>query len=242
MNEYYELKDNLSKIEKIIKISFTNKDLLLLSFVHRSFVNENKKIVLLHNERLEFLGDSALNLIISTYLYKKLSKHTEGELSHIRSRLVDGSSCAKYYEILGLEKYMLLSRGEKEAKRGKIAIYSDAFEALVGAIYLDKGIEICQKFLLDNFSKLFDEMCLSPEIDYKGKLQEFCQKKYQKPPEYKVLKEKGPQHQKIFQVAVFVNDKKMGLGIGPSKKAAEQIAAEDAYNNLNLKNIEDDNG
>lgn len=239
MNEYYTLEGNLHKIEEKIKIFFENKYLLSLSFVHRSFVNENKKVINEHNERLEFLGDGALNLAVSAYLYKKLPSVSEGQLSHIRSRLVDRSSCAKYYKILALDEYVLLSKGEKETMRGKTTIFADAFEALIGAIYLDKGFFIAQNFITDNFSEVFDKMCISPDVDYKGKLQEFCQKKYKKPPEYKVLEEKGPEHQKTFDVVVILDAKEMGFGKASSKKIAEINAAEDAFNNLNLKNFED---
>ncbi|NGX41353.1 MAG: Ribonuclease 3 [Candidatus Anoxychlamydiales bacterium] len=242
MNDFYELKDNLNKIEEKIKISFENKDLLLLSFVHRSFINENKKIINEHNERLEFLGDAALNLVVSTYLYNKLSSTAEGKLSHIRSNLVDGASCAKYYKILELDSHVLLSKGEKEAKRGKTTIFADAFEALIGAIYLDKGFLVCSNFIIDNFSKIFEKMCSSPEIDYKGKLQEYSQKKHQTPPEYRVVKEKGPEHQKTFDIVVIINDKEIAYGSGSSKKLAEIEAAENAYNTLNLKSFEDNNG
>ncbi|NGX52253.1 MAG: Ribonuclease 3 [Candidatus Anoxychlamydiales bacterium] len=242
MNDFYELKDNLNKIEEKIKVSFENKGLLLLSFVHRSFINENKKIINEHNERLEFLGDVALNLVVSTYLYNKLGLTAEGKLSHIRSNLVDGASCARYYKILELDPHVLLSKGEKEAHRGKTTIFADAFEALIGAIYLDRGFLICSHFIIDHFSKIFEKMCSSPEIDYKGKLQEYSQKKYHTPPEYRVLKEKGPEHQKTFDIVVIIDGKEMGYGSASSKKLAEIKAAENAYNTLNLKSFDGRNG
>ncbi len=233
MNELLKLKDNLQEVEKKIKISFENKDLLLLSFVHPSYVNENKKIIEKHNERLEFLGDTILNFVVSEYLYKKLTTSPEGKLSHIRSRLINAHSCAKYYKILGLDKYILLGKGEKILPRGKITIFSDAFEALIGAIYLDKGLDEVRKFILENFENLIEEETIHPEIDYKSKLQEFCQKKYHCPPEYSILSEEGPEHLKIYHVAVFINGEKMGSGKGHSKKQAQQMAAEEAYNKLN---------
>jgi ribonuclease III len=232
MNEFFELQNKIDKIEDLIDISFDNKNLLILSFVHSSFINENKKIVSEHNERLEFLGDSALSLVVSAYLYQKLSKEPEGKLSHIRSRLVDAKSCAKYYEDLKLFEFVLMGKGEKEVKRGKIAIYSDAFEALIGAIYLDKGFLEVQKFLLKNFSQVFDKIATFAEVDYKGALQEYCQKNYQKIPKYKIIEEKGPEHLKTFKVGVFLDEKKLAQGTGSSKKIAEILAAKNAYKKL----------
>lgn len=235
MNELYKLKDSLQEVEKKINISFENKDLLILSFVHPSYVNENKKIIEDNNERLEFLGDTILNFIVSEYLYKKLPLEPEGKLSHIRSRLIDAESCAKYYRQLELDKYLLLGKGEKVLPRGKMTIFSDAFEALIGAIYLDKGLDEVRKFILNNFENLFENETINPEMDYKSKIQEFSQKKYHLPPEYKVINEEGPEHLRIFHVAVFINGEKMGYGKGTSKKQAEQMAAEDAYSKINLE-------
>lgn len=234
MNEYLKLKDSLKEVEEKINLTFENKDLLLLSFVHRSFFNENKKIIKEHNERLEFLGDAALSLVVSTYLYDKFPNYPEGKLSHIRSRLVDATVCANYYKILDLKDFVLLGKGEKDEKRGKASIFSDAFEALIGAIFLDKGYREVKNFILKNFESFFDKTALHPEVDYKGAIQEYSQKKYQTQPEYKVLKEEGPEHLKEFDVVVIINNKKQGFGKGKSKKQAEQIAAEEAYNNLKL--------
>ncbi|NGX34568.1 MAG: hypothetical protein K1060chlam1_00921, partial [Candidatus Anoxychlamydiales bacterium] len=154
----------------------------------------------------------------------------------------DGVSCAKYYKLLALDEYVLMGKGEKEAIRGKTTIFADAFEALIGAIYLDKGFLICTEFIIDNFSKIFEDMCSFPEVDYKGKLQEYSQKKYLTPPEYRVLKESGPEHQKTFDIVAIINDEKVGYGSASSKKLAEIEAAENAYNALNLKSFEDENG
>jgi ribonuclease-3 len=232
MNDLFKLKENLKEVEKKIGISFKNKELLLLSFIHRSYVNENKKIITQHNERLEFLGDTILNFIISEYLFKNLPTYSEGKLSHIRSRLINALSCAKYFKILKLNDYVLLGKGQKAVKRGKLTIFSDAFEALIGAIYLDRGWTVVKNFVLQRFETIFKEILVHPEIDYKSKLQEFSQKKYQKPPEYITLKEEGPEHLKIFHVVVLINDKEKGSGKGSSKKEAQQMAAEEAYNKI----------
>lgn len=235
MNEFYKLKENIEEVEKKIKISFNNKDLLVLAFVHRSYVNENKKIISQHNERLEFLGDTILNFVVSEYLYNKLEKSPEGALSHIRSRLINAEVCAKYFKILNLEEYVLLGKGEKILPRGKISIFSDAFEALIGAVYLDRGLDEVRKFILENFENLFENEIVHPEIDYKSKLQEFSQKKYHAPPEYVVLSEEGPEHLKTYHVVVLINGNKKGEGKGLSKKQAEQKAAQEAVSHINLE-------
>ncbi|NGX28263.1 MAG: Ribonuclease 3 [Candidatus Anoxychlamydiales bacterium] len=239
MNEYLELKESIGEVEKKINLTFENKDLLLLSFVHRSFFNENKKVIQEHNERLEFLGDAALSLVVSHYLYSRFPNYPEGKLSHIRSRLVDATSCTNYYKLLDVKDFLLLGRGEKDEKRGKASIFSDAFEALIGAIFLDKGFEGVKDFILKNFENFFEEIALHPEADYKGAIQEYSQKKYQTQPEYKILKEEGPEHLKEFHVVVIINNKKLGCGKGKSKKQAEQMAAEEAFNNLKLGKIND---
>ena len=232
MSSMNKLLKNLKAVEEKIHLGFVDKNLLLLSFVHSSFVNENKKIVNDHNERLEFLGDSILNLIISEYLYLKFPSYPEGKLSHIRSNLINANVCAKYYSALGLNEYVLLGKGEKILQRGKKAIYADAFEALIGAIYLDKGWEIVKNFVIDNFKSFFEKEFESPEMDYKSLLQDFSQKNYHSLPEYVVVKQEGPEHLKIFYTKVLINGQEMGFGKGNSKKQSQMLAAEDAYKKL----------
>jgi len=222
----------ISQIEEKIKINFSNKNLLLLSFVHSSFINENKKLLKDHNERLEFLGDCVLNLIVSEYLYIKFPSFPEGKLSYIRSNLINAQICTKYYLSLGLNEYILLGKGEQIIERGKKAIYADAFEALVGAIYLDKGFEIAKNFVIENFQNFFESELENPEMDYKSKLQDFSQKKYQTLPEYVIIKQEGPEHLKIFYTKVLINGKEKGFGKGFSKKHSQILAAQDAYNKL----------
>ena len=168
MDEISKLKDNLAEIEKNIEIFFDNKEIFLLSFIHRSYANEHK-FVKEHNERLEFLGDTVLNFIVSDYLYKKLPNYSEGQLSYIRSILVNYVSCAKYYETLNLHNYLLLGKGEKLLKRGKETIFADAFEAFIGALYLDKGFVGAKEFVLKNFKNFFDEIIVHPKMDYKSR-------------------------------------------------------------------------
>ncbi len=235
MNEIEKLKEKTKEIEKKLGYSFKNKKLLYLSFVHRSFVNENKKIISEHNERLEFLGDNVLNLIVSEYLYKKVTKASEGKMSHIRSSLVNAASCGRFLKKLKLQTYILLSKGEKKTeKRGRKSILSDAFEAVVGAIYLDGGFLKVKKFIIENFEKDFLKEIKNPEIDFKGKLQKYSQRKFKKTPEYIVIKEEGPQHFKTFHIDLVINDKIIAKGKGSSKKLAELDAAKKACRKMKL--------
>lgn len=236
MNAVELLMQNLSQIEENIGYVFENKNLLILAFVHRSFVNENKDLVSEHNERLEFLGDSVLGLVISEYLFRRLPNRPEGDLSHLRSRLVDASSCANYLLKLKLGLYILLGRGEKMGEgRAKTSILSDVFEALVGAIYLDGGLSVSKSFLLSHFEEEIEGAIGSPPRNFKAELQDYSQRKFQKPPEYKIVREMGPDHAKVFHVMVFLNDAQAGIGIGSTKKEAEQQAALEALSSLENK-------
>lgn len=229
MNALTELLKNASEIEAKIGYMFKDKSYLSLAFVHRSFINENRDIIQQHNERLEFLGDSILGLLIAEYLYKYLPSTPEGELSYLRSRLVEANSCVAYIQKLDVEAYLLLGKGERmNDGRGRESILADLFEAIIGAIYLDGGLEAARRFLFKNFSKDIEEILKTPIRNWKAQLQDFAQKKYQQPPVYKVINESGPDHSKIFQVSVFIHDQEVGKGEGASKKEAQQAAAADA--------------
>jgi ribonuclease-3 len=228
MNPVETLKRQFEEIEEKLGYSFKNQELLLLSFIHRSFVNEYKTLASQHNERLEFLGDSVLGLIVSAYLYHRLPTHPEGQLSQLRSKLVDAPSCANYLQKLDLSSYILLGRGEVSTGRTKVSILADVFEAIIGAIYLDGGMDLAKSFLICHFETDFETVIGSPPRNYKAELQDYSQKKFQKTPTYQVVQETGPDHAKIFSVVVIVNDKEAGSGMGPTKKEAEQQAAFDA--------------
>ncbi len=235
MNPVEELIVRIPAIEEKIKYTFKNKQLLILSFVHRSFFNEHRDLVQQHNERLEFLGDSVLGLMISDYLYAQLPTEPEGFLSHLRSHIVEASSCAALLNQLGIGQSVLLGRGERmNDGRGRETILADLFEALIGAIYLDSGIESAKKFFFFHFSQQIEEHLRKPLRNWKAELQDYSQKKYQKPPAYKILKESGPDHSKMFHVIAYVDDKEAGEGTGSSKKEAEQAAAEDALKKLGV--------
>jgi ribonuclease-3 len=227
-----ELLKHIPAIERIIGYSFYDNKLLQLSFVHRSYINEHKEVKG-HNERLEFLGDAVLGLLISEYIYNKFPHLPEGELSFLRARLVEASSCAVYVQKLGLSKYILLGKGEiiHEGK-GTKSILADLFEAVIGALFLDGGLNAAKRFVFDHLSTEIEKILEMPRHNWKALLQDFCQKKYQETPTYTVLEASGPDHSKTFHVAVLVNKEKTAEGLGQSKKEAEQQAAEHALRQL----------
>lgn len=227
------LRKNIVFIEERIGYVFNNKELLTLAFVHRSFVNEHKNEIQSHNERLEFLGDSVLGLVTADFLYHRLPNFPEGPLSQLRSRLVDSQACAYYLQKLGLQEFILLGRGESMSDgKAKVSILADAFEALIGAIFIDGGASIAKSFMLCHFESDIEAVIGSPSRNYKAELQDYAQKKYKLAPIYKVAQETGPDHAKIFHVIVIVDDKEVGIGLGESKKQAEQQAAFDALSKL----------
>lgn len=237
MNQIEHLIQNTSDIETKLGYQFKDHSFLILAFVHRSFINENKTITQ-HNERLEFLGDSVLGMLISDFLYQHLPTTPEGQLSYLRSRLVEAGSCVNYVQELGVASYVLLGKGERmNDGRGRESILADLFEAIIGAIYLDGGIEAAKNFLFRNFTTQFEEILKTPLRNWKAILQDYCQKKFQQTPVYLVLQESGPDHSKVFQISVHVNQKELGRGHGPSKKEAQQSAAEDALMRFNLPEL-----
>jgi ribonuclease-3 len=229
MNFLEKLKHQVPELEKRMGYAFKNPQLLITAFVHRSFFNEHRELVKEHNERLEFLGDSVLGLIVSDFLYQHLPTHPEGELSHLRSQIVEAGACAAYLQKLDLGEFVLLGRGERMNEgRGRDTILADLFEAIVGAIYLDGGIESAKFFFLGHFQKDLETSLKTPLRNWKAELQDYSQKKYQRPPIYKVVKESGPDHSKVFEVVAMIDDQVVGEGHGSSKKEAEQSAAENA--------------
>lgn len=220
---------NLEDIEKKIKIKFNDKKLLNTVFVHRSYLNENSSLGLEHNERLEFLGDAVLELIVTDYLYNNY-KNPEGELTNWRSALVKGKKLAEVAKKIGLNDHLLLSRGEsKSLGKAREIILANAFEALVGAIYLDQGYNSVNEFILKNLIIYLPEI-LEKELykDAKSHFQELAQEKTSITPNYKVLSESGPDHARIFEIGLFLNDKLIAKGRGASKQEAEQAAAQGA--------------
>lgn len=236
---FYPNEVDVEKIEKQLGYSFQDQNLLNLAFTHRSYYNENREAIEGHNERLEFLGDSVLGLIISGYLYTYLPSRSEGHLSHLRSHLVGADSCCEYTKKLQLEEFLLLGKGESiNVGRGRDRILADLFEAIIGAIYLDSGYKAAEAFVLSHFSEHIDHIMDEPLRNWKAELQDYSQKKHGKPPEYIVVEEKGPPHSRIFTIKVSIEGQESGQGEGSSKKQAEQIAAEDALRKI--EKAEDD--
>ncbi len=220
------LKD-LSSLEKKLEITFKNKELLKEALTHRSYLNENPSWPLPHNERLEFLGDAVLELVITENLFKEYPQEDEGKLTSIRAALVNYLSLAEVARTLDLEKYLLLSKGEaKDTGRARKVILANALEALLGAIYLDQGYQVVSNFIKRFiFSKAPEVIKEGLYKDAKSLFQELAQEKYKITPVYQVLEEVGPDHQKIFRVGLFLGDKKVAEGEGFSKQEAEIEAA-----------------
>lgn len=216
--------------ETKIGINFKDKGLLKQAFVHRSYINENRSAGLTHNERLEFLGDAVLQLVITDYLFKKFAEMNEGELTSLRSALVNADTCAKVAEKLGVNDNLLLSKGEaKDSGRARQYILANTLEAIIGAIYLDQNYDVAKNFILEHFSPLAAEIVgKGAWVDAKSLFQAAAQKHESTTPVYKTLSESGPDHDKQFKVGVFVGNTKFGEGEGKSKQDAEQEAARDA--------------
>jgi ribonuclease-3 len=218
---------DLSALESKIKIQFKDRNLLQSSLTHRSYLNENRRWPMPHNERLEFLGDAVLELITTEYLYTNYP-NPEGDLTNLRSALVNYKMLSEIASSLELDKYILLSKGEaKDTGRARQVILANAIEALIGAIYLDSGFEITRQFITKFvLSQLPGIMAEGKILDPKSKFQELSQEKLGVTPHYKVLAQWGPDHNKNFEVGVFINDKQIATGVGPSKQEAEIVAAE----------------
>lgn len=224
-----EQQEQLKLLEGTIGIDFKNKDLLRQVFVHRSYLNENRNFDLGHNERLEFLGDAVLELVVTEYLFKNYP-NPEGELTNWRAALVRGERISEVGEVLHFEDFLLLSNGEqKNTGKAKKIILANTFEALVGAIYLDKGYKVSKEFITKYLLIYFEEILANElYIDPKSRLQELTQEKIGMTPEYEVHKEWGPDHAKYFLVGVYVNKKLIAEGEGPSKQKAQTEAAKKA--------------
>jgi ribonuclease-3 len=215
--------------QKVLGVTFDDLQLLVTAFTHRSYLNEHKKTATEHNERLEFLGDAVLELVVTEYLYTNFSE-PEGILTNWRSSLVRTESISAAASKFGFEPLLRLSRGEKRGtERARAQILANSYEAVVGAIYLDKGYGAAKSFITKSILVTFKEILKTGSwLDPKSRLQEVAQSKDGHTPVYKVLTEEGPDHEKIFTVGVFVNGKLKGEGTGPSKQTGQQKAAEAA--------------
>lgn len=218
---------DVSDLAQKLGVKFKNLDFLTNAVTHRSYLNEHPNFPLGHNERLEFLGDAVIELVVTEYLYENYP-NPEGDLTNWRASLVNADTLGALAKDLGIEEYLFLSRGETKDKQSKARLYilANAFEAVLGAIYLDRGIKECEKFLKKVLLiKLAEILEKKLYLDPKSRFQEISQEKYTVTPSYRVLSETGPDHNKKFVIGVFIGDEMMAEGVGSSKHEAQVDAA-----------------
>ncbi len=218
---------DFTSFEKSLGITFANKELLTHAFIHRSYINENPKSGFQHNERLEFLGDAVIELVVTDYLYNQYPNHHEGDLTAYRSALVNAVIMGEVAQSLGMNEYLLLSKGEqKDTGRARQTILANTYESFVGALYLDQGYASCDTFVTKTLlSKLEDIIKNKSWKDAKSLIQEEAQERVGVTPSYRVVSETGPDHDKHFTIGVFFGDLKIAEGKGRSKQEGEQKAA-----------------
>lgn len=218
--------EEIIKLDKKLGLGFKNVNDLKKSFIHRSYLNENRNEKLESNERLEFLGDAVLELVVTEYLFNRFN-YPEGELTALRSALVRGKNLSDISESLGIHKCIYLSEGEKRNEgKARSLILANTFEALIGNVYLEMGIEKAKKIVVDHIVVKLDEIIENKlYIDNKSEFQEKVQERMHVTPSYKIIKQNGPDHAKQFTVGVYVNEELIAVGEGSSKSKAEQEAA-----------------
>jgi len=226
--------DTLSELEALLDHTFAERSLLSRALTHKSFANEKRLDYSSHNERLEFLGDTILDFIISDHMMKLLPESPEGELSKLRALIVSEANISQAARALGLGRHLLLGRGEElTGGRDKSSLLANALEAVIASLYLDGGMDIAYRFVAglfdDDVRRAIDE---GETRDFKTDLQERCQSLFGSPPTYIVVGESGPDHQKVFEVAIHADGRTLGRGSGRSKKEAEQMAAKEALDLL----------
>lgn len=237
MNKSKKEKNRLAELENSLNYKFNDISLLNLAMTHSSYANEHRLGVVENNERLEFLGDTILNLVVSQYLYKKYPNHPEGELTKIRAKVVCEYSLAYVAKKINTGKFLLLGRGEEATGgRDRESILADAAEAIVGALYMDSDFETTSSILLNLFESDIVRAVAKGDLfnDFKTELQEFVQKNGKSNMEYMVVKEEGPDHNKKFFIDVFIDGEVIGSGNGRNKKDAEQMAARKALIRLGV--------
>jgi ribonuclease-3 len=233
MESVDDLIRSIPELEEKLHYTFQEKKLLVLACSHSSFVNENRKKAAEHNERIEFLGDSVLGMIVCEFLFEKYPEFSEGKLSTLKAKLIDAAACHQYIDRLMLNSYILLGKGEMlHLHRSERRVYSNFFEAIVGAIFLDGGYASAKNFFLHHFKNSIEQIITDSLPNFKASLQEYSQEKYHTHPQYLLVSESGPEHEKSFTVDVYVNQVLLGQGSGKSKKIAEQAAAEVAMKKI----------
>lgn len=221
---------DVAALEQILKVTFTDKNLLLTAITHRSYLNEHREATQDHNERLEFLGDAVLELVVTDYLFHKFTEKPEGELTAIRAALVNTVSLSETSTRLGVNDFLLMSKGEaKDTGRARQYILANVFEAFIGAIYLDQGYEAAKIFIGDQLFKKTDKI-VEKRLwqDPKSRFQELAQEYANTTPTYATIGQEGPDHDRVFTVGVFLGKEKVAEGKGRAKQEAEQAAAEKA--------------
>lgn len=229
----------ISILQNKLHIKFKDKNLLNRALIHRSYVNEANTDKIKDNERLEYLGDSVLGLIVNEYLFKRFEDYPEGDLAKIKSAVVSEATLAKVAREIHLGDYLLMGKGEElSGGRDRSSILANSFEALIGAVYLDQGLKESRKFILSLLKKDIERIDQMTYLrDPKTTLQEYVQKKYKERPVYEVVEERGPDHKKEFVVRLLIKGSEMSRGCGSSKRKAEMLAAEQL-----LKKIERNGG
>jgi ribonuclease-3 len=224
----------MEQLEQYFGLNFNDKDLLKTALTHSSYANENHCE---SNERLEYVGDAVLDLLMGEYLFDKFPNYHEGDLTKTRAKNVCESALVEYAKACNLKKYLLLGKGEeKSGGRNRVALQADAFEALVGAVYMDKGLAETRKIFDKVVVPIVEEEREDNFVDYKSYLQELVQSD-KRSLEYRIVSESGPSHDKTFQTRVYMDDILMGEGLGKSKKEAEQSAAEMALKKLAIRSM-----
>lgn len=221
---------DLTALEAILGVKFIDTNLLLSAVTHRSYLNEHREATWEHNERLEFLGDAVLELVVTDFLFRTYTDKPEGELTAIRAALVNTNSLAAASELMGVNKYLLMSKGEaKDEGRARQYILANVFEACIGAVYLDQGYAVARNFIA---ARLFDhtEEIINKRLwqDAKSRFQELGQEHASITPTYETVSQEGPDHDRVFTVGVFLRHEKVAEGKGRSKQEAEQQAAQAA--------------
>jgi len=225
--------ERIEAFQQLIGYRFRDPRLLLEALIHRSHVNELLDSDLPDNERLEFLGDAVLEFIVTEYLYAKYPDETEGRLTVMRSAIVDRRRCALLAKAIGLDGYILLGRGERAGDEPmRKSILANAYEALIGAVYLDGGFDKTRAFTLGIIERHCPVVELEATGNFKAELQIHSQRNFQRIPRYELLRSHGPDHRKVFEVSVSIGGVVYGSGVGPSKKAAQQQAAQTALASL----------
>lgn len=223
----YEPNTDLDKLQSIIGATFTDLDLLRSAVTHRSYLNEHKEVTWDHNERLEFLGDAVLELVVTDFLYKKYPEKPEGELTAVRAALVNTVSLSVASEQLGVNEFLMMSKGEaKDTGRARQYILANTFEACIGALYMDQGYDVAATFIATNLFPKTDGIVKGRLWqDGKSRFQELAQEHANVTPTYETVAQEGPDHDRVFTVGVYLKKEQVAEGVGRSKQEAEQAAA-----------------